>query len=134
MEPQLELAAEAPRPWARPVVVVPLLVLLALIGGQLPSFSTSANLYMLAIGGTMMWIGLSARVSRRPAPGRPGRAAAWWLLPVVYFAAIEGVTFVAGSRRYPTLSRIFDPLLADELVRSACFFGWLAAFWALVRR
>jgi hypothetical protein len=132
--PPEAVAVEVPRPWARPVVAVPVLALLALVGGQLPSFSSQANLYVLALGGGLLGLGVSARVPRRPAPGRLGRGAAWWLLPGVAFAVLEGATYLAGTRRYPTLSRLLDPALEGEFVRSAGYLGWLAAFWVLVRR
>jgi hypothetical protein len=134
MDSPQEVAAEVPRAWARPAYTVPVLALLALIGGQLPSFSTLANLYTIVLGGTLLCVGLSARVPRRPIPARPGPPAAWWLIPALVFAVVEGATFLAGTRRYPTLSRLVDPLLEDEVLRSTCFFGWLAAFWVLVRR
>jgi hypothetical protein len=134
MESPSDITAEVPRGWARPAVTLPALALLALLGGQLPSFTTQANLYTMMLGGTLSAIGLSARMPRRPVPGRPGPGAAWWLMPALCFAVVEGATFLAGTRRYPTLSRLFDPLLEDEVIRSTCFFGWLAAFWVLVRR
>lgn len=135
MEQPSELAAEVPRAWDRPAVAVPVLAVLALIGGQLPSFSTAANVYTLGTGGTLIWLGLSGRAARRPAPHRlPGRAG-WWLVPVTVFGVFEGSTFLLGSSaHYPTLSKLADPLLADPLVRSAAYFAWLSAFWGLVRR
>jgi hypothetical protein len=142
-----EIAVAAPRTWERPLVVAPVLGTLALVGGQLSSFSAPASYFSLAVGGVMVAIGLAGSPRRPPVPlsarslgrssaGPPGRrrAAAWWLLPFTWFAAVEAVTFLAGTRRYPTLSRLMDPLLEDELIRSTCFLGWLAAFWALVRR
>jgi hypothetical protein len=134
MDPSPEVTADVPRVWARPVIIVPVLALLALVGGQLPSFSPQANLYTMALGGAMVWLGLSARLPRRPLPDRPGRTAVWWVVPAVAFAIVEGATFLAGTRRYPTLSRLLDPLLEDEVFRSAGYLGWLAAFWVLVRR
>jgi hypothetical protein len=35
---------------------------------------------------------------------------------------------------YPTLSLLADPFLDHYLARTACYFGWLVAFWGLVRR
>lgn len=134
MESPREAAAEVPQLWARPVVTVPLLALLALVGGQLPSFSSQANLYVLTVGAALLWLGLSTRLPRRPAPERLGRGAVWWLLPGLVFAVLEGLTFLAGTRRYPTLSRLLDPALDGEIIRSAGYVGWLAAFWVLVRR
>ncbi|MER5704252.1 hypothetical protein ABT023_20260 [Micromonospora sp. NPDC002296] len=135
MDHPRELIVTEPRVWDRPVVSVPVLVCLSLVGGQLPSFSASANLYTLGTGGALIWLGLGARVSRRPAPRRLGMGTVWWLLPVAVFGVFEGATFVlqAGDE-FPTFSRLADPLLEDELVRSAAWFAWLAAFWGLVRR
>lgn len=135
MEQPPEIAAKVPRVWDRPVVSVPVLAFLSLVGGQLPSFSLQANLYTMGTGGALIWLGLSARVPRHPAPLRPGPGAIWWLLPVVVFGVFEGGTFVLGSTDdFPTFSRLADPLLNDQLVRSAVYFGWLTAFWGLVRR
>ncbi|WP_405112525.1 hypothetical protein OG559_03895 [Micromonospora sp. NBC_01405] len=135
MDQPRELIVTEPRVWDRPVVSVPVLICLSFVGGQLPSFSASANLYTLGTGGALIWLGLGARVSRRPAPRRLGMGTVWWLLPVAVFGGFEGVTFVlhAGDE-FPTFSRLADPLLEDELVRSAAWFAWLAAFWGLVRR
>ncbi|KIR65610.1 hypothetical protein ACGFI4_08860 [Micromonospora carbonacea] len=135
MEHPSELSVAETRAWERPVVTVPVLVCLSLVGGQLPSFSASANLYTLGTGGALIWLGLGNRVPRRPAPRRLGAGAVWWVLPVAVFGVFEGVTFVlAVGDEFPTFSRLADPLLEDELVRSAAWFAWLAAFWGLVRR
>lgn len=135
MEQPHDLTVEAPRAWARPAVAVPVLVCLSLVGGRFPSFSTEANLWTLGTGGVLIWLGLSNRVPRRPAPRRLGAPAAWWALPVVVFGVFEGTTFVlAAGDDFPTFSRLADPLLEDRLVRSAAWLGWLSAFWGLVRR
>lgn len=135
MEQQPEVLAEAPRAWDRPAVSVPVLAGLSLVGGQLPSFSTQANLYTIGTGGALIWLGLSQRVPRRPGPERLGSSAIWWLLPMALFGFFEGATFVMGSTDdFPTFSRLADPLLEDRLVRSAAYFVWLSAFWGLVRR
>lgn len=135
MDQQPEIVVEVPRPWLRPVVSVPVLACLSLVGGHLPSFSPQANLYTLGTGGVMIWLGLSPRVPRRTAPERMPRGTVWWALPLVIFGCFEGATFALGSSdNFPTFSRLADPLLEDELVRSAVYFGWLAAFWGLVRR
>lgn len=135
MDQSSELTAEAVRPWSRRVVLVPVLVLLSAVGGLLPSFSLQANLYVLAIGGVLFWLSLSHRVPRRPPPRRVGRGSVWWLVPTLALALLELVMFVAGSTHdYPTLSRLTDPLLEGYLARTAAYFGWLTAFWGLVRR
>jgi len=135
MEQPSEIAAEVPRVWDRSTVSLPILAFLSLVGGQLPSFSLSANLYTLGVGGALIWLGLSNRVPRRPVARRFWPGAAWWLLPVSLFAVFEATTFLLGSTPdYPTFSRLADPMLDGELVRSALYFGWLTAFWALVRR
>ncbi|MEV4542530.1 hypothetical protein [Micromonospora echinaurantiaca] len=135
MEQPHDLTVDAPRAWDRPAVAVPVLVCLSLVGGRFPSFSTEANLYTLGTGGVLIWLGLSNRVPRRPAPFRLGSGAIWWTLPVVVFGVFEGATFVlAAGDEFPTFSRLADPLLEDQMVRSAGWLVWLSAFWGLVRR
>ncbi|GAA4702459.1 hypothetical protein [Phytohabitans rumicis] len=111
-----------------------LLAALALVGGQLPSFSTWATLYVLGTGGLLIWLGRRdrARAERAPASMAPlDRAAAWWLLPAGLFAVLEATTYLTGSL---TISLMADPLLEGAVGRSLGYFGWLAAFWWLVRR
>lgn len=135
MEQPPQITAEAARGWDRPMVMLPIFVLLSAAGGLFPSFSLQSNLYVLAIGGTMFWLGLSGRVPRRAVPHRLSRGGAWWLLPALCLATVEIVTFVGGSTNdYPTLSLLADPVLESYLARSALYFGWLTAFWGLVRR
>lgn len=135
MEQQPELSADVPRVWDRPIVLIPVLACLALVGGQLPSFSTRANLYTIGTGGVLVWLGLSGRLARRPMPRRLGAGALWWLLPAGIFGVFEASTFLLGSSdNFPTFSKLADPLLEDKLVRSAAYFAWLSAFWGLVRR
>ena len=135
MDQPREITAEAPRTWDRPIVTVPVLICLSLVGGQMPSFSAQANLYTLGTGGALIWLRLSNRVPRRPGPARLPRGTVWWVLPAAVFGVLEGATFVlAVGDDFPTFSRLADPLLEDGLVRSAAWFAWLAAFWGLVRR
>lgn len=135
MEQPSQITADAARAWDRPTVLLPILGLLSAVGGLFPSFSLQANLYLLAIGGTLCWLGLSGRVPRRAAPLRVERPAARWLLPALALALVELVTFIGGSTYdYPTLSLLADPILESYLVRSALYFGWLTTFWGLVRR
>ena len=132
-QPGTELVADAARGWDRAVVTVPVLACLSLIGGQLPSYTTRANVYTICVGGSLVWLGLSGRV-RRPLAARLGPGTAWWLVPIGIFGVFEGSTFLLGTPDYPTFSRLADPLLEDELIRSAGYFAWLTTFWALVRR
>jgi hypothetical protein len=135
MEAPSHITLGTARSWDRPLVVVPVLVLLSAVGARFPSFSLEANLYLLAIGGTLMWLGLSGRVPRRPPPVRLSRRAAWWLVPALTLALIELVMFIGGSTYdYPTLSLLADPVLESYLARAACYLGWLAGFWGLVHR
>ncbi|MFV2085074.1 hypothetical protein [Micromonospora sp. LOL_021] len=135
MEQPSELAAAVPRAWDRPVVSIPVIAVLSLVGGQLPSFSTAANLYTIGTGGALIWFGLSHRVPRRPTPRRLGDGAVWWIVPVAMFTVVEGATFAMGSTDdFPTFSKLADPVLDGQVPRSAAYFGWLAAFWVLVRR
>jgi len=129
------LTAEVVRPWARPVVVLPMLALVSLVGAVFPSFSIGANLVSVAAGGTLFWLVLTGRVPRRPAPRRLVPQAAWWLLPVLSFAVAELVNFALGSTyAHPTFSVLADPVLAGYLARAAAYLGWLAGFWGLARR
>jgi hypothetical protein len=130
-----ERAEPADRPWSRPLVLVPVFALVSLIGGLFPSFSLRANLYVLAVGGAMVWLGLSGRAAKRPSPSRLGRGAAWWLVPALLLGLVELTEFLLGSTAaHPTLSVLMDPVLDGYLARSACYFAWLSAFWGLVRR
>jgi hypothetical protein len=135
MDRQPEIVADVPQGWIKPAFSIPVLAGLAVVGGHLPSFSPQANLYSLAVGGGLIWLGLSPRVPRRPAPGRMPPGAIWWALPALLFGVFEAATFLLGSSDdFPTFSRLADPLLEDEMIRSVVYFGWLSAFWALVRR
>ncbi|MEV4622915.1 hypothetical protein AB0J74_29905 [Asanoa sp. NPDC049573] len=126
-----EVATDA-RGGSAPALLV--LAFLSLVGGQLPSFTTRANLYTICLGGSLLWLGLAGR-GRRPEPARLGPGTAWWLVPVAIFVLFEASTFVLGSMAaYPTFSKLADPLLEDEVLRSAAYFAWLTGFWALVRR
>ncbi|MGA3538295.1 hypothetical protein ACK8GE_03215 [Micromonosporaceae bacterium DT194] len=135
MDSPQQLAVDAPRVWDRPAVTVPAMAVLALIGGRLPSFSTAANVYVIVIGGALLWLGLGNRVPRRAAGGRLRTPALWWLVPALLFGVLEAATFIFGTKDgFPTFSRLSDPLLEDPMIRSAAYFGWLAAFWGMVRR
>ena len=135
MDQPSQIAAEAVRPWARPVVIVPVFVLVSALAGLFPSFSLTANLMVLAIGGTFFWLGYTGRLPKRAAPRRLSTHAAWWLVPALVLAAVELVNFGYGSTHaHPTLSDLADPLLDGYLVRSTMYFGWMTAFWGLARR
>jgi hypothetical protein len=130
-----EVSADEVRSWDRPIVMVPLFALISAIGGLFGSFTLSANLLVLGVGGTLIWLSLSGRAARRPAPTRLSRAAALWLLPVLVIALTELWAFTkTPPTDYPTLSLLADPVLEHYLPRAACYFGWLTGFWALVRR
>lgn len=117
------------------MLMYPLFALIAAVGGLFGSFTLSANLLVLAVGGTMVWLGVTGRAGRRPAPRQLGRGSAWWLVPVGMFAAVELFTFGKKSiEDYPTLSLLADPLLDGYFARCLAYFVWLAAFWGLVRR
>jgi hypothetical protein len=135
MEQRPEVTAEVVRTWDRPLVMIPLFLLIAAIGGLLGSFTLSANLLVLGVGGTFIWLSLAGKVGRRPALRRVPRAAAWWLVPVVMLGLVELFTFSMHSiEDYPTLSLLADPILEVYVARFACYFGWLVGFWGLVRR
>jgi hypothetical protein len=135
MEPPPQASVEVAHSWDRPLVLVPLFVLVALVGGLFGSFTLSANLLVLAVGGAFMWLGLTGRAGRRPAPRRLDRGALWWLVPLLALSVLELATFLRQSfEDFPTLSLIADPFLEGYLGRSAAYFAWLAGFWGLVRR
>jgi hypothetical protein len=132
MERRPELTVERPSPG---LPALALFVPLSLLGGIFPAFSLSANLYVLVLGGVLLAVGLSSRMPRRAAPAKLPPGIVWWLVPVLLFAVVETATYFLGSTYdYPTLSLLADPLLDGYLVRSLAYFGWLAAFWGLVRR
>lgn len=135
MEQPPQASAEAVRSWDRPILMIPLLALIAAVGGLFGSFTLEANLLVLAVGGTLVWLGMTGRAGRRSAPARLDRGVVWWLLPVGMFAAIELFTFAKKSiEDYPTLSLLADPLLEGYFARAIAYFLWLFAFWGLVRR
>jgi hypothetical protein len=135
MEPPSPASAEVAHGWDRPRLIVPLFVFVALIGGLFGSFTLSANLLVLAVGGAFLWLGLTGRAGRRPAPTQLGRGAAWWLVPILALSLLELFTFLRQSfEDFPTLSLIADPFLEGYVARSAAYFAWLAGFWVLVRR
>jgi hypothetical protein len=128
-------SADEVHSWDRPVVLLPVFALIAAVGGLFDSFTLRANLLVLAVGGTLSWLALSGRVARRPGPARLASGARWWLVPVLALGLVEAYAFSRHSTvDYPTLSLLADPVLDHYLPRAACYFGWLAGFWWLVRR
>jgi hypothetical protein len=129
------MAATDIRPWDRAIVTYPLFALIAGVGGFFGSFTLSATLLVLTVGGALFWLGVSGRAGRRSVPrGLPVRAA-WWLAPVLLFAVVELFAFSKHSiEDYPTLSLLADPVLDHYLARASCYFAWLVGFWGLVRR
>src|SRR4051794_38142466 len=114
----MEPPPPAPRParpdqvstWDRPIVMLPLFGLLAAVGGRFGSFTLSANVFVLAVGGTLVWFGLSARAGRREAPRRLPSGARWWLVPVLALGLVELYAFSRNdAQAYPTLSLLADP-------------------------
>jgi hypothetical protein len=121
--------------WDRPLITMPSFAVLGLIGGLFPSFSLAAFLYVLVLGGAMMWFGLSGHVPKRHSPWRLTRSALWWLLPIAIFLGFELANFLMGSTSaHPTLSVLADPALSHYWLRAIAYFIWLNGFWGLVRR
>lgn len=135
MDQHPDLVVDAAPAWDRPLVTVPTFALFALVGGLFKSFSVAANLYVLILGGLLMWVGLSATSVKRPSPVRLGRAARWWLIPASIFVIAEVINFALGSTYdHPTLSILVADPLASYPIRSLTYFAWLGGFWGLVRR
>src|SRR3954466_11003296 len=112
MDQPSQMTAEAPRFWARPLVLVPIFVLISLVGAAFPSFSVRANVLVLTAGGALFWLGLSARLPRHRAPRRLPSGAVGWLLPVAGLGVVGAVNFALGSTSDPpTLSKLADPLI-----------------------
>jgi hypothetical protein len=108
---------------------------IALLGGVFPSLTLASGLYIFAVGGVLFWLGVSGVAGRRPAPVSLGRGAVWWLAPLLLLALVELFAFGKHSEHaYPTLSLLADPVLERYPARAACYFGWLTAFWGLIRR
>jgi hypothetical protein len=134
MDQSSRVTADASNVCSRPLVLVPVFLLISLVGALFPSFSIGANVLVLAAGGALFWLGLSARLPRRGSPRRLSAYAGWWLLPALILAAVELVDFALGSTYdHPTLSGLTDPLLRGYPGRAAAYFGWLTAYWGLVR-
>src|SRR5262245_35410522 len=105
MPEQPQASAHEVRAFDRPMVMVPLLALIGGFGGLFGSFTVSANLLVLAVGGTMAWVSLSGRAARRAAPRRLSRGALWWLAPILVLGLTELYSFLHTPRAdYPTIS------------------------------
>jgi hypothetical protein len=110
---------------------------LAVLVGQLPSLTWPAALVVVVVGGVVVVVGLLRRQeSRRPAPRRldPVGAAAWLALVMVALTWEVGTLLQGSTAEHPSLSVLLDPLLDDQVVRSAAFLGWLSLGGYLVRR
>jgi len=135
MDQPSHITAEVPRSWARTSVLVPVFALISLVGAAFPSFSVGATMLVLAAGGVLFRLGFSDQLPRRESPRRLSRHAAWWLLPALALGVIEFVSLAMGSTYdHPSLSQLADPLLEGYPVRAVAYFGWLSAYWGLVRR
>ena len=135
MERPEEVWAERAGLWTRPYVMGAVFIPLSLLGGLFPSFSLAANLYVLVLGGALLVAGMSSRMPKIATPQELPSAVVWWLIPVGLFVVVEVATYAGGSTLdSPTMSLLADPLLESYPMRSAAYFGWLIAFWGMVRR
>jgi len=122
-------------PWDRSLVTLPTFAVLAMVGGLFKSFSVTANVYVLVLGGILMWLGLAEKPARRASPARLGRGGMWWLIPAGVFLVVEVVNFALGSTYdHPTLSVLLSDPLSHYSVRTLSYFAWLCGYWGLVRR
>jgi hypothetical protein len=113
---------------------VPVFALISLVAALFPAFSVGANVLVLACGGALFWLGISARLSRGGSRRGHSVRAGWWLLPALVLAVVELADLALGSTYdHPTLSGLADPLLEGYPARAAAYFGWLTAYWGLVR-
>ena len=156
MDQSREIAVEVPRAWDRPIVTMPVLVFLSLVGGQLPSFSTRANLYTISLGGAMIWLGLSNRLPRRPHrhpgprhglvadPGRGLRGVRGLDVPARVHAGVPDVLqagrSAAGGRAGPVgrllrlAGRVLGAGAAMSLTRALAIGGFVAGDRAVLCR
>jgi hypothetical protein len=135
MDQSSQMTAEISGARTRPLVLVPVFALISLGGALFPSFSLGAEVLVVAAGGTLFWLGMSDRLPRRNSPDRLPTRAGWWLVPGLTLGVVEAINFFAGStHEHPTLSNLADPILEGHLARAAAYFGWLTAYWGLVRR
>lgn len=135
MESSPPVSADTARSWYQSWVMWPLFALIAAVGGLFGSFTLSANLLVLGVGGALIWLGMSGRLARRPPPARLASGAVWWLVALLGLALVELFAFAKKSIvDYPTLSLLADPILDGYLPRTVCYFVWLAGFWGLIRR
>jgi hypothetical protein len=129
------VATDGAPAWDRAVVLMPTFAVVAMIGGLFKSFSVAANVYVLVLGGIMMWLGLAEKPGRRSSPSRLPRGGMWWLVPAGIFLVVEVINFALGSTyTHPTLSILLSDPLDHYSVRTLSYFAWLCAFWGLVRR
>jgi Na+/H+ antiporter NhaD/arsenite permease-like protein len=135
MEPLPQVNTDVTRARDRPLFMLPLFALIAAVGGFFGSFTLRANLLVLGVGGALIWLGLTGRAGRRPAPKTLAPGAIWWFAPLLMLALVEVFAFSKKSiEDYPTLSLLADPILDGYLPRVVCYFAWLAGFWGLIRR
>ena len=125
---------EIPRRTNRSLIVLACSVPVALLGASFPSFTRPAYLLVGVVGVGLAGLGLSGRVQRRPSIGTLPVQAWLWLIPVSLIVLVELATLSRGSAGYPTISLLVDPLLDRYAIRAGCYLGWLAGFWALIRR
>ena len=101
------------RTWDRPLVMVPLFVLIAAVGG-LFGFVHPRREPAGARPSAARWSGWAsaAGARRRGTAAVCRRAPCWWLVPVLVLALVELYAFSRNVREdYPTLSLLADPIL-----------------------
>jgi hypothetical protein len=119
-------------------MVYVLLLALALVyswfAGGLRSFTT-ASLVAVAIPIAVLAIA-AVRVPRAATPATLTRAALLWLVPLLAFGVLEGLSLLVwhSSYEHPSVSVLLDRPLDSHPVRSLAVFGWLTTGWWVIRR
>jgi hypothetical protein len=127
--------AEEVRPWGRVLVRYPVFALIALVAALFVHTTLGSLLLVLAVGGTMTWLGFTGRAGKRQAMRRLPSEAIWWAVPVLFLTLVELYSFLQNQWvGFPTISLLILPMVEHYPARAALYFVWLVGFWGLARR